>query len=516
MLRRKLFLVAVSVLLIGLFTLGAQAQTPKYGGTFDYALDRDVGSIDPHSAHSVQRINVGLMMFDQLFTFDTTGQVVPNLVESYEISPDGLVYTFHLRKGVKFHTGREMTAQDVKFSFERLSDPRTQALGYAELNSVLGKQEFSNGEAAEITGIRVIDDYTVEIELVAPDATFTRKLAKVYTSIVGYEGIGENMEFITPVGTGPFKYVEYVPNQHLILERNPDYWQEGLPYLDSDVFRIMSDPNSRFAALQSGDIDLIGVALQPEQFIQLQANPDLRGTEGTATTEITMAMNNTREPFSNPLVRQAITHAIDKEAIVNGAFFGLGTIIGSHMSPAEPYYVDLSNTYAYDPERARELLAEAGYADGFTIQFELPEPYNTERRTGEVIAQQLAQVGINAELSVVEWTTWINRILLGGDYDMTIIGHSEPRDIGVYGNPDYYYHYDNPRVVELLAEAEAAATTEESNAKFQEIATIIAEDAVNVWVFSAPYLVAARADVHGFWTDQPTPSINVTEVYRAE
>jgi len=253
----------------------------------------------------------------------------------------------------------------------------------------------------------------------------------------------------------------------------------------------------------------------PEQYQQAATDPDLKVSQGTATAEITVAMNNTREPFDDLRVRQAITLAIDKQAIVQGAMFGLGTVIGSHMSPSEGYYIDLSETYPYDPQRARELLAEAGYPDGFTIDFELPEPYNIERRTGEVIAQQLQQVGITVNLSVVEWATWIERIFLGGDYDMTIIGHSEPKDINVYANPDYYYHYTNPRIGELLAEAELATSQEESDAKYQEIATIIANDAVNVWVMSSPYLVAVRSDVYGFWTDQPTPAIDLTEVYRS-
>lgn len=480
----------------------AQEPAPQYGGEVVVAITAAPPGWDPSvsTSQEIPRVVYG-NVYEGLVIFDRTGAIVPALATDWSTSEDLLEWTFTIREGVKFHDGSDLQLSDIVARFERARDPES---GHT-----------NNAYYAAITGVSADEDtHSVTFTLSQPRASLLFDLARP-DSVIYPEALTDS-QAAHPVGTGPFVFAEYIEGAEVRLERFADYWQEGLPYLDSAVFRIMSDPNSRFAALQSGDIDLIGVALQPEQFIQLQANPDLRGTEGTATTEITMAMNNTREPFSNPLVRQAITHAIDKEAIVNGAFFGLGTIIGSHMSPAEPYYVDLSDTYAYDPERARELLAEAGYADGFTIQFELPEPYNTERRTGEVIAQQLAQVGINAELSVVEWTTWINRILLGGDYDMTIIGHSEPRDIGVYGNPDYYYHYDNPRVVELLAEAEAAATTEESNAKFQEIATIIAEDAVNVWVFSAPYLVAARADVHGFWTDQPTPSINVTEVYRAE
>ncbi|HNQ98970.1 MAG TPA: ABC transporter substrate-binding protein, partial [Trueperaceae bacterium] len=315
-----------------------------------------------------------------------------------------------------------------------------------------------------------------------------------------------------PIGTGPFKFASYTEGSEVVLERNPDYYVAGVPYLDKAVFKIISDANTRFAALQAGDIVLTGVT--SEQYLVLGGSPDLKGTEGTMTTEITVAMNNTRPPFDDVRVRQAITMAIDKQAIVQGAMFGLGTVIGSHMSPSEPYYIDLSNTYPYDPQRAKELLAEAGYADGLTIHFELPEPYVIERRSGEVVAQMLRDIGINVELSVVEWGTWIQRIFLGGDYDMTIIGHSEPRDINVYANPGYYYHYDNPRIGELLGEAEAADSTAAETAAYQEIAKIIANDAVNVWLFSPPYLVAARQNVYGFWQDQPTPAIDVTEVFK--
>lgn len=480
----------------------AQEAAPQRGGEVVVAITAAPPGWDPtvSTSQEIPRVVYG-NVYEGLVMFDRTGAIVPALATEWTTSDDLLEWTFSIREGVKFHDGSDLQLSDIVARFERARDPESGHTNHAFYAGITG---VSADEAAG----------TVTFTLEEPRASLLFDLARP-DSVIYPEALTDS-QVSQPVGTGPFSFANYIEGAEVTLERFADYWNAELPYLDSAVFRIMSDPNSRFAALQSGDIDLIGVALQPEQFIQLQGNADLQGTEGTMTTEITMAMNNAIEPFNDIRVRQAITHAIDKNAIVDGAFFGLGTVIGSHMSPAEPYYIDLSETYPYDPERARELLAEAGYADGLTVQFELPEPYNTERRTGEVIAQQLAQVGITAELSVVEWTTWINRILLGGDYEMTIIGHSEPRDIFVYADPEYYYHYDNPRIAELLAEAEAASSDAESNEYFQEIATIIAEDAVNVWVFSSPYLVAARADVAGFWTDQPTPSINVTEVYRTE
>jgi len=495
----RLSVALAATLLVGGLA-AAQDPAPTRGGHVVVAITAEPPGWDPSASTSQE---IPRVVYDNvmqgLVRFDRNGEIVPALATSWETSEDGLTWTFHLREGVTFHDGSAFDAADVVEKFERAIDPES------------GHTNAQYYEA--IASIEAVDDHTVVFHLSRPSSSLLYNLARP-DSVINPSGTAETQRS-QPVGTGAFVFAEYVPGSHVRLERFADYWEEGLPYLDSAEFRIVSDPNARFAALQAGDIDLIGVALLPEQFQQVQANPALKGTQGSATAEITLALNNAVEPLDDPRVRQAITHAIDKNAIVQGAMFGLGTVIGTHMSPAENYYVDLTDTYPYDPERARELLAEAGYPDGFTVRFELPEPYNIERRTGEVIAQQLAQVGIDVELSVVEWATWIERIFLGGDYDMTIIGHSEPRDINVYANPGYYYHYDNPRIGELLDEAEAALTQEEANAKYQEIARIIAEDAVNVWVFSSPYLVAAKQDVYGFWTDQPTPSINLVRVYRA-
>jgi peptide/nickel transport system substrate-binding protein len=483
-----------------LFASAQQAPAPVQGGEIRVAITAPPPGWDPtiSTSQEIPRV-VYNNVFEGLVKFDRTGAIVPALAESWTVSGDTLTWTFNIRPGVKFHDGSDLQLSDIVTKFERARDPES---GHTHSEYYSAITEITADEAAG----------TITFVLSEPRSGLLFDLARADSII--YPAASAETQRSEPIGTGPFRFVNYIEGSEVRLERFEDYWQPELPYLDAATFVIISDPNSRFAALQSGDIDLIGVALAPEQFIQLQGNPELQGTQGTATTEITLAMNNAREPFSNKLVRQAITHAIDKEALVSGAFFGLGTPIGSHMSPAEPYYIDLTDTYPFDPERARELLAEAGYPDGFTVSLELPEPYNLERRSGEVVAQQLAQVGITAEVSIVEWATWLSRIFTGGDYDMTIIGHSEPRDINVYGDPEYYYHYDNPAVAALLDEIQAAPSEEAANALYQEIARIIADDAVNVWLFSSPYLVAARADVHGFWTDQPTPAIDVTQVFR--
>lgn len=477
----------------------AQAPEPTPGGEAVVAITAEPPGWDPTVSTSQEIARVMYHnVFEGLARIDRDGNIVPALAESWEVSDDGLTWTFDLREGVLFHDGSEFSASDVVAKFERAMDPdsgHTHPEYYESIDEVTG------------------EDGSVVFSLSQPDSGLLYNLARP-DSIIYPAGTADSQRS-DPVGTGPFRFVEWVAGSEVRLERFDDYYLDGVPYLDAVTFRIIGDPNARFAALQAGDIDMIGVALSPESAIQAQSDPNLKVTEGSNTTEITMALNNARAPLDDPLVRQAINHAVDKNAIVEGANFGFGTPIHTHATPAEPYWIDYE-PYPYDPERARELLAEAGYEDGLELSFELPEPYNIERTSGQVIAQQLSEVGIEVDLSIVEWGTWLERIFTGGDYDMSIIGHSEPRDINVYGNPDYYYHYDNQEVRDLLEQAELANSEEQALEYYREIARTIADDAVNVWVFNPAYLVAARQELHGFWEDQPTVAIDMTEAYLAQ
>jgi len=521
--RRKFSsLVVVSLLFVVLLTMGAAAQTPKYGGIFDYALDRDVGSIDPHSAHSVQRINVGIMMFDQLFTFDTTGDVVPNLAESYEISEDGTLYTFHLRQGVKFHNGREFTAHDVKFSYERLSDPRTAALGYAELNSIKGKEEFSNGDASEISGIRVIDDYTIEIELFQPDATFIRKLAKVYTSIVAHEGIGEDMQLITPIGTGPFKFVEYVPNQHLTLDRNPDFWQEGLPYLDGVQVHMNVDPSVQIMRYQTGQLNYMLIT-SPVQRHTLEANPRFRDDivlkPGPSVQVLTMNANF--EPFNKKEVRHAINWAINRERLTSNVIGGMGV---PGYAPFPPDIVDrigLPDWFGYDVEKAKQLLAEAGYPDGFSTEL-VVVANEVQRLASEGVQAELAKIGIDVEVRVLESATYSammneGRVPFG---NMNVGSQmSDPDEVFM----DFLHSsrtpglnraaYQNPEFDAIVEKARQTADEETRYELYRQAAAIMMEDAPWVVLYH-PYSVSAvKPELKGLEIMPTRPSIRITSAW---
>ena len=477
------------------------AHQPSQGGEVSVAITADPPGWDPSisTSQEIPRVMYHNVL-EGLVRFNRAGDILPALATNWTISNSGLTWTFEIRRDVKFHDGSDFTLADIVAKFNRARDPNS---GHTNHHYYSAIEAVTSNDSA----------FTVSFQLSQPSSSLLYNLARP-DSVISPASKADTQRS-APIGTGPFKFIRYVEGSEVRLERFEDYYISGFPYLDTVTFRIIGDPNTRLAALRAGDIDMIGVALSPEQCLQIKNEPDLRCTEGTATTEITLAMNNTRGPLADKRVRQAITHAIDKNTIVNGAMFGLGTVIGTHMSPAESYYLDLSDTYPYDPNRARQLLAEAGFEEGeLSLSLELPEPYNIERRSGQVIAQQLAEVGIDIALSVVEWGTWVQRIFLGRDYDMTIIGHSEPRDINIYANPDYYYGYNNPVIGELLKLAEASGDYASQVEAYQTIARIIASDAVNVWIFSPPYLVATTNHIHGFWESQPTPSINMTEVYR--
>ena len=492
----------LTVIFLGVLLSLAFAQDdppPVAGGEAIVSIAAEPPGWDPTVSPSQEISRVMYHnVYEGLVRVDQSGEIVPALAESYEISEDGLTWTFTLRQGVKFHDGSDFTAEDAVAQLERFRNPKS---GHPH------PEYYETIESVSAEGNQVT------LTLGEPTSGLLFNLARA-DSIIYPAGTAETQRN-NPVGTGPFRFVEWVPGSEVRLEKFSDYYLPDMPYLDAVTFRIITDANARFAALQAGDIDMIGVALPPESAIQTENNPDLKLSTGSNTTEITVGLNDREEPFDNPLVRQAISHAVDKNVIVEGANFGFGTAIGTFASPIEPYFVDV-NPYPYDPEEARRLLEEAGYADGLEVRFELPEPYNIERRAGEVIAQQLSEVGIEVDLSVVEWTTWLERIFNNHDYDMTIIGHSEPRDIGVYADPIYYFGYDNPEVQSLVTQAERATSEDERNALYQEVARIIADDAASVWIFNPDSLIATRQNLYGFWTDQPIVAIDMTQVYKAE
>lgn len=460
------------------------------------AMQLEPPHLDPTSAaagaiDSVLYSNV----FEGLTRFMGDGSVVPGLAESWEISDDGTVYTFHLHDGVTFHDGTTMDAEDVKFSLDRAR---------AEDSANAQKALF-----AWIADVEVVDPLTVKVTLSEPNGSFLFNMAWGDAVIVAPESIEGIKQ--TPIGTGAFKFSEWVQGDKIVLEKNGDYW--GTPAkLDKATFKFISDPTAAFAAMMAEDVDVFTGFPAPENLPQFEADPRFQVLVGSTEGETILSTNNKQPPFDNKLVREAVAHAIDRQAIIDGAMFGYGTPIGTHFAPHNPAYVDLTAQSAYDPETSKALLAEAGLADGFETTLHLPPP-SYARRGGEIVAAQLAQVGIKAEIINVEWAQWLETVFRGKNFGLTIVSHTEPMDIGIYARPEYYFQYDNPAFQELMKTLNATTDPAKRTELLQQAQRIIADDYVNGYLFQLAALSVAKAGVRGLWANAPTQATDLTAVY---
>ena len=463
------------------------------------AMQLEPPHLDPTSAaagaiDSVLYSNV----FEGLTRFMSDGSVVPGLAESWEISDDGLTYTFTLREGVTFHDGTAMDAEDVKFTLDRI---------LAE-DSVNAQKALYTA----ISSVEVVDPQTVRLTLSEPNGNMLFNLAWGDAVIVAPESI-ENIKQ-TPIGTGPFKFDQWTQGDSIRISAYDGYWGDK-PALTEATFKFISDPTAAFAAVMAEDVDVFSGFPAPENLPQFEADPRFQVLVGSTEGETILSTNNKQPPFDDVRVRQALSHAIDRQAVIDGAMFGYGTPIGTHFAPHHPAYVDLTGGSAFDPDKARALLAEAGMADGFETTLHLPPP-SYARRGGEIIAAQLADVGITAEIVNVEWAQWLETVFRGKNFGLTIVSHTEPLDIGIYANPDYYFQYDNPDFQNLIAELNATTDPDMRTRMLADAQRIIAGDAVNGYLFQLAQLSVAKAGVQGLWTNAPTQATDLTGVSWAE
>src|SRR5437867_8028589 len=335
-----------------------------------------------------------------LVKIDRHGKIVPWLAERWHTS-DNRNYTFFLKRGVRFHNGREMKAADVKFVIDRAMNPET-------------KHPYPQYYAA-IGDIVVKDDYTITFALKSTTANFLLNMTRQGSVIYPREAV-DTMKS-EPIGTGPYKLAEWVRGDRIVLVKNPDYHVKGLPKLDRVTYRFIPDPNAALAALKAGDIDAAMFGLGPEHVPELHEDPRFRVIIGETTNDVILSMNNSRKPYSDVRVRRAITHGINKPEIVKGAMFGLGRVIGTNVDPLNPYFVDMSNAMPYDPGRAKKLLAEAGYPNGFDAVLKVAPQYYYTVRSGEVITDHLKKIGVNVKIEQIEWGQWLARVWKEADYD---------------------------------------------------------------------------------------------------
>ena len=432
-------------------------------------------------------------VFEGLTRFGPDGSVTPGLAESWQISEDGTIYTFTLRGGVTFHDGTTLTAEDVVFTLDR-----ARAEGSTNAQPAI----FAN-----ITSVEAVDDLTVRVTLDGPDGAFLFDMAWGDAVIVAPESADTNAT--TPIGTGPFRFANWAQGDRVDLVRYDAYW--GTPAaLEAATFRFISDPNAAFAAMMAGDVDAFPNFPAPETLAQFEADPRFSVIVGSTEGETILAMNNAQAPLDDVRIRQAIAHAINRQDIIDGAMFGYGTPIGTHFAPHHPDYVDLTGLSAHDPDAARALLAEAA-PDGLTLRLALPPPAYA-RRGGEIIAAQLRAVGIETEITNLEWAQWLEQVFRGRDFDLTIVSHTEPMDINIYARPDYYFQYARP---EFVALNDALATTSDPAARsalMVQMQEMIAGDYVNGYLFQLAKTGVANAAIQGLWANSPTQANDLTGV----
>ena len=434
-------------------------------------------------------------IFEGLTRIGPDGSVQPALAKSWTISDDGLTYTFSLHQGVKFHDGTDFNAADVRFSLRRAkADDSTNAQ----------KALFE-----PIDKVTIVDPHTLTVTLKRPTGSFLFNMGWGDAVIVAKETAETNVN--NPVGTGPFKFSKWVKGDSVEIVRNPDYWGEQAK-IEKATFKIIADSSAALAALMAGDVDGFPIFPAPENLPQLDADPRFSVVVGSTEGETILSTNNKKPPFDNVLVRRAVAHAIDRKAIVDGAMFGYGTPIGTHFAPHHPAYVDLTAMSEHNPEKARALLKEAGLENGFKATLKLPPP-TYARRGGEIVAAQLREVGIELEISNLEWAQWLEQVFRGKDYDLTIVSHTEPMDIGIYGRDDYYFQYADDGFKSILAELNETTDEAKRTGLMQDAQKKIAEDAVNGYLFQLAKLGVWNAKLKGLWENAPVQANDLTKVY---
>ena len=489
--RRSTILLAASVL-TALPVVPALAGPPD---SLTLGIPLEPPGLDPTggAASAIREVTYA-NIFQGLTRIDAAGAVKPDLAKSWTISPDGLTYSFTLQSGVTFQDGTHFDCSIVQFSYARAAAPDS-------INAQ--KQLF-----APIAKVACPTPGGAVVTLKHPTSTFLYDMAWGDAVMVAPKTAATNKTH--PVGTGPFSFSRWVPGDRIELVRRPDYWGPA-PKLASVTFRIIGDPAAATAALLSGGLDAYPNFPAPETVPRFQHDARFTVDIGATEGKVIMALNDARKPFDDVRVRRALAYALDRKAIIAAAYSGLGTPIGSHYTPGDPGYVDLSNTYPYDPAKARALLQAAGVAPGTSFTITLPPP-SYAQRGGELIAAYLQQVGLNAKLSSVEWAKWLTQVFTQSDFDATVIAHTESRDLDIYARPHYYFNYDSPAYKALYSQYIAATDPARQTALVQALQRQLATDEPNIFLFALPKIGIWSARLRGMWANDPMPVNDVTGV----
>ena len=414
-------------------------------------------------------------VYEGLFRITDDATVEPLLAAETEVSEDGLVYTFTLQEDATFHSGDPVDAEAVKYSLERF---------VSEESIAARKRQLS-----VIDHVDVVDDKTVAVTLTQPSISFTYNLGYVW---IVNPAAGDLTA--TEDGSGPYQLADYRKGDSITLELNDEYWGEA-PANGGVVYQYYADPTALNNALLTGAVDLVTSQSNPDSLAEFEA-AGFEIIEGTSTTKELLAFNDRVAPFDSVEVRKAIYSAIDREKLLDAIWDGRGQLIGSMVPPSEPWFIDLADNNPYDVELAEELLAEAGYADGFTFSLDTPDS-GVHSTVAEFVKSELAKVGITVEINVITDDEWYQKVYTDKDFQATLQGHVNDRDINFYGNPDFYWGYDNADVQTWLADSEKAASVDEQTELVKKANQQISDDAASVWLYLNPQLRIAAEGISG-------------------
>ncbi|MFG1695261.1 ABC transporter substrate-binding protein [Nonomuraea sp. NPDC049309] len=469
-------------------TGGSKAQSLSVGFVAEPA-NLDFTSTEGAAIPQALLVNV----YEGLVKLDQDGKIVPLLAEKWDISDDRKTYTFTLRKGVKFSSGAPFTADDVVFSLDRVkTDWKLKIKSQLDV----------------IDDVEKKDDGTAVVTLKRPSNGFLYAMATRLGAMFSRTGVDDLAN--KPVGTGPYVLGDWRRGDSIRLDANPSYWG-AKPALSSITLKYFKDATAMNNALLTGGIDVISSVQAPESLQQFADPNRFETVEGTTNGEVVLSMNNGRPPFDDKKVRQAVRYAIDHKALLDTAWAGRGQLIGSMVPPTDPWYEDRTGDYPYDPAKAKQLLGGKTY----NVKMRIPNlPYAVS--SAQVVKSQLAQVGINAEIEPLEFPArWLDQVFTKGDYDLSIINHVEPRDMGIFADKSYYFRYDNPEFGKLLASADEG-TEQEQIDDLKKAAKLLSDDAAADFLFLFPNLIVAKKGVTGLPKNAISESFDFTALSRQQ
>lgn len=500
-------------------------EDKKTQDTLVFGRGGDSVNLDPSIVTDGESLKIGHQIFDSLLQYkEGTTEVEPSLAESWEVSPDGLKYTFKLRQGVKFHDGTDFNADAVVFNFKRWSDPKSEFKFEGDSFDYYDSQFGPDGSRV-IKDVKAIDANTVEFTLANPQAPFLQNIAMTSFGIASPTAVKEKKENFKnePVGTGPFVFKEWKRNDSITLEKNPNYWKPGLPKLNKVIVRSIPDNSARFNALQNGEIDIME-DLNPDDLSVLESKSDLQKIDRPPFNLAYLGFNLKKKPFDNVKVREALSHAVNKQGIIDAFFAGQATPAVNPMPPTLWGYNDSIQDYDYNLDTAKQLLAEAGYPNGLPepltfYAMPVSRPYMPDgKKVAEAIQADFEKIGVKVNIQSPEWATYLDDTKAGVKDDIYMMGwngdNCDPDNFlytlldkdAIPGNNRSYYV--NEDLHKILIEAQKEVDQDKRIELYKQAQEIIKKDIPWIPLVYATQVLAAKANVKGY-----VPSPTGTEYY---